>query len=354
MDAFDYPSGDQNTAPQPPFVESPQVDTTPPVGITPPQVLAQEAAAGSRGAAWRLLHWIMENDPRAIVAVSSTTDDRLARNLLEFIALGTWAGKAFVLPEPLRSPLARTHLRTLFLPGSGMDFIRAENVLLSFVHDRRPAVREEAIHILGLLGSVSATPAMIDALHDHSAAVRVQAAKALGRSGNVAAVPALVNALHGADEAMSSQIFSALVHIGSGAVPVLVQESQNNSTWIRWNSFRALSAIGDYRALPTLVSGLSDIDRSVAWMAAKGLLRFGKACIEPMLRMLMTTATSPWVAETSSYVFHELYDRDLNLRPYLEPVVQSMHGVYYQVGTPVAARNSLSQLTQAGLIALPS
>ena len=29
------------------------VDVTPPVGITPPQVLAQEAANGRRGAAWK-------------------------------------------------------------------------------------------------------------------------------------------------------------------------------------------------------------------------------------------------------------------------------------------------------------
>src|SRR5436305_13983271 len=81
-------------------------DLAPPIGITPPQILAQDAAAGKRGAAWRLLVWIMENDPRAIIAVSSLDDDRLAQNLLEFMALGTWAGKPFVVPVPLRSPLA--------------------------------------------------------------------------------------------------------------------------------------------------------------------------------------------------------------------------------------------------------
>src|SRR6266436_10195830 len=96
-------------------------DVAPPIGITPPQILAQDAAAGRRGAAWRLLHWIMENDPRAVVAVSSLDDDRLAQNLLEFIAMGTWAGKPFVIPAPLRSQYTRTRLRTLFLPGAGID-----------------------------------------------------------------------------------------------------------------------------------------------------------------------------------------------------------------------------------------
>src|SRR5437763_15614629 len=123
-------------------------DVAPPIGITPPQILAHDAAQGKRGAAWRLLVWIMENDPRAIIAVSSLDDDRLAQNLLEFIALGTWAGKPFVVPVPLRSPLARTRLRTLFLPESGMDYARAERVLLSHVHDKQPAMRETVAYIL--------------------------------------------------------------------------------------------------------------------------------------------------------------------------------------------------------------
>src|SRR5947208_6482674 len=105
--------------------DQPPADVAPPVGITPPQILAKDAAAGRRGAAWRLLHWIMENDPRAVIAVSSLEDDRLAQNLLEFIALGTWAGKPFVVPAPLRTAHARTRLRTLFLPGAGFDSVRS-------------------------------------------------------------------------------------------------------------------------------------------------------------------------------------------------------------------------------------
>src|SRR3989440_10938686 len=100
-------------------------DVTPPIGVTPPQILAQDAAKGRRGAAWRLLYWIMEDDPRAIVAFSSLDDDRLAQHLLNFIAIGTWADKPFVIPRPLRSPHARTRLRTLFLPGAGLDPIRS-------------------------------------------------------------------------------------------------------------------------------------------------------------------------------------------------------------------------------------
>src|SRR5579863_3168063 len=158
-----------------------QADITPPVGDTPPLVLAREAANGRRGAAWRLLLWIMESDPRAVVAVSSLDDDRLAENLLGFIATGTWAGKSFVVPVLLRSAHARTRLRTLFLPGSGIEYERAERILLAHVRDKQSAMRETVVHLLGIIGSPSATSILIEALSDPVSAVRLQAAKALGR-----------------------------------------------------------------------------------------------------------------------------------------------------------------------------
>jgi hypothetical protein len=57
-----------------------------PIGISPPQILAHDAASGKRGAAWRLLVWIMENDPERLSLSPSLDDDRPAQNLLEFIA----------------------------------------------------------------------------------------------------------------------------------------------------------------------------------------------------------------------------------------------------------------------------
>src|SRR5947209_1516535 len=270
---------------QPSVNVNPSADVAPPVGVTPPQVLAQDAAGGRRGAAWRLLYWIMENDPRAVIAVSSLEDDRLAQHLLEFIALGTWAGKPFVVPIPLRMAHARTRLRTLFLPGPGMDPALAERVLLSMAHDHRPPIREEAVRILGLIGSVTATPTLISALKDTSPGVRMQAAKALGRVGGHDAAVALLAALHTADEQMGSQIVSSLIRTGSEAVPLLIKESASPSAWIRWQTLRALVSICDHRALPVLVHALRDSDHSIAWVAAKGLVRFGKSAVETVLRV---------------------------------------------------------------------
>jgi HEAT repeat protein len=330
--------------------EQPVADVAPPIGITPPQILAQDAASGRRGAAWRLLVWIMENDPRAIIAVSSLDDDRLAQNLLEFIALGTWAGKHFVVPVQLRSALARTRLRTLFLPGAGIDSVRAQRVAMSAAHDKRPAVRENAIYILGLLESPVATPMLIQALNDQVLSVRMQAAKALGRVGDPAAVPALLNALRSADEQFGGQIFSALVKLGRASVPALIDASSSNSTWMRWQAIRALGAIRDRRALPVLVGALSDADHSVAWIGAKGLEQLGRLSLEPVLQLLVKAEMTPWLVETASYVLNSQVRHNPKLKPYLELVLERMHAQGFRVGTSHAAQQALAQLQADGMI----
>jgi HEAT repeat protein len=226
----------------------------------------------------------------------------------------------------------------------------AERALLSMAHDSRPPIREEAVRILGLVGSVTATPTLIVALKDPAASVRVQAAKALGRVGGHDAAAALIAELGTTDEQMSSQIVSSLIRVGSAAVPLLIKEAANPSAWIRWQVMRALVAISDYRSLPVLVQALHDTDHSIAWVAAKGLVHFGKDAVGPVLRLLMMTETSRWLVETASYVLHEAYVHDQKLKLFLEPVIQSMHGVAYQIGTPQAARKALQLLEVAGLL----
>lgn len=354
MASFDTsPRPNNSTAYDTPPLEAPEQaipDVVPPVGITPPQVLAQDAAAGRRGAAWRLMHWIMENDPRAVVAVSSLKDDRLARNLLEFIALGTWAGKPFVVPVPLRSPYARTRLRTLFSPGSGMDPALTEPMLLAALHDNRPAVRETAIQLLGIIGSRAAIPELVTALNDPNPSMRMQAAKALGRVGDSSAVPPLLNALRGADEQLGSQIFASLVRLGHHAVPSLIEASASNSAWMRWHAVRALGEIRDSRALPVLVRALGDPDHSVAWMAAKKVVLFSRRCVAPVLTLLTSAAMTPWLVETASYVLQNQCQHHTSLKPYLEPVIQQMHQSAYRVATTHAAQKALAQLKAESLL----
>lgn len=340
-----YTQNSHNIEQQPiPASMPPVSDITPPMGETPPQVLAEQAAEGHRGAAWRLMIWILKNDPRAMVAVSSLDDDRLARNLLEFIALGTWAGKPFVVPLPLRSPYARTRLRTLFMPDAGMNSERAREVLLAGMRSPNPHMRENAAYILGLIGNRNDVPVLIEALQDVVPAVRLQAAKALGRMRAVEAVPALLSALHSDDELVGAQIFQSLVQIGGPAVPALITECSSISAWTRWHCVRALGEINDARAIPILAQSLNDPDHGVAWMAAKELIQFGKLIVVPTLQVLMSSDTSPWLAETGSYVLHQLYMRYSKLKPYLAPLVQEMQQSSFKIGTAYTAQKTLRKI----------
>ena len=331
----------QQTSQQKPAQNEPP---TPPIGDTPPEVLAREAADGHRGAAWRLMLWILDNDPRAVISVSSLDDDRLAHHLLEFIALGTWSGKPFVVPVPLRSAYARTRLRTLFLPGAAIDASRAKRVVLEALRDPRPQMRETAIYVLSLIGGKEDCATLITALHDPSHLVRYQAVKALGSIGDATAIPALFGALRHADEHLGSQIFLSLTHIGRASVPALIERSASSSAWIRWHCIRTLGELNDSRAVPTLAQALNDPDHGVAWMAAKELVQFGPLAIDPTLHVLMNAETSPWLVETASYVLSTITRYYHELKPYLDPVIRMLHGTAFRVSTPIAARKSLEQL----------
>jgi HEAT repeat protein len=322
-------------------------DGAPYVDVILVQDLAHEAAAGRRGAAWQLLHWIKEKDSRAIATIDALDDDRLARHLLEWIALGTWAGKPLVAPASLRSPVSRMHLHTFFLPREGVDSLRVERMLITALHDDQPALRQTAAKILGLRGKTTAIPSLVEALNDLVYTVQFQAIKALGHIKSPAAIPALLTLLQHADEQLGNQIFSSLAQIGPAAVPALIEMSVNGSVWQRWHSIRALGVTNDIRALPVLVQALTDTNHSVAWIAAKGLIPFGRLSIGPVLRLLMSAEITPWLVETASYVLNN--QRDSRLYPYIEPVIERMHEVSFRVGTMLAAQKALAQLIADGL-----
>lgn len=343
--AHDYQERELEQPPiLPPSPMSSTADISPPMGETPPQELAREAADGHRGAAWRFMIWILKNDPRAVVAVASQKDDRLAQHLLEFVALGTWAGKSFVVPRPLRSPYARTRLRTLFMSDAGMDSERARRILLAGIHADDPRMREHATYILGLVGGHNDVPVLLELLQDPSPNVRLQAVKALGTIGDATAVPYLLTLLHTADEAMSTQIFHSLVQFGVAAIPGVQAASFSKSAGIRWQCMRTLGEIADERAIPTLAGGLNDPDHGVAWMAARGLPQFGKLSVVPALQVMMTQEASPWLIETTSYVFRQVCDRYEKLEPYLEPMIQELHASSFKVATVAVATKTLARL----------
>lgn len=84
----------------------------------------------------------------------------------------------------------------------------------------------------------------------------------------------------------------SLVALGKPAVPSLTQTLQNSGLdHVRWEAVKALGAIGDARAIPSLVKALEDSDPDVAWLAAEALRKFKKVAWPPLLRVLIRSGS---------------------------------------------------------------
>jgi HEAT repeat protein len=193
------------------------------------------------------------------------------------------------------------------IPGSFVGFARHAQSALSLIEapigDRCPAVREQAIRLLGGLGPVgqSAVPRLLEALRDPSAAIRQGAVTALGRIvtngvGTERAVPALVEALKDADSGVRRASAVALTAIDptwdeaelafEKAVPTLVAALASPYQDVRSYAVRHLAELLDFDhnytrrttariAVPALAVALADRDPAIREKAAAALGQIG-------------------------------------------------------------------------------
>ena len=80
----------------------------------------------------------------------------------------------------------------------------------------------------------------------------------------------------------------SLVTLGKPAVLSLTRALKNSKlNHLRWEAAKTLGAIGDTKAIPSLVQALEDSDMDVTWLAAEGLRKFKKAAWSKLLRALI-------------------------------------------------------------------
>jgi HEAT repeat protein len=94
----------------------------------------------------------------------------------------------------------------------------------------------------------------------------------------------------------------SLVALGKPAVSGLAQALQASPLdQVRWEAAKALGAIGDARAIPSLVKALEDSDTDVAWLAAEALSEFKKAAWPSLLRALMKAGTDSFILRQGAH-----------------------------------------------------
>ena len=119
--------------------------------------------------------------------------------------------------------------------------------LVEAIEDPDDTVRWEAVKALGKLGSGAkdAVPALAAALYDEDEIFRRHAASALAAMGPdaAAAVPALIRAFRHGREEEPMVVVEALVRIGRGAVPALVEALKDENPRIRGKAAETLTRI---------------------------------------------------------------------------------------------------------------
>ena len=116
---------------------------------------------------------------------------------------------------------------------------------------------------------------LIAALADSTGEVRQCALLALCLHPDANAIPALIRLLADPEPVSAELASSALAAIGSQAVPALIESLENGAHKVRLEALRALSAIRDPRAIPTLIAALEEDSLAMQFWAEAGLERLG-------------------------------------------------------------------------------
>lgn len=119
------------------------------------------------------------------------------------------------------------------------------------------------------------TTLLLQALNDQASEVRQCAALGLRQQPDAEAITQLINTLSDPDRLLARLAGDALIATGEEAVPALIEVMQNGSQIARLEAVRALSEIGDSRAIPSLFNALDEDSVVLEHWAGEGLQKMG-------------------------------------------------------------------------------
>ncbi len=157
-------------------------------------------------------------------------------------------------------------------------------------------------------------------------------------------IKSLVNLLTSKDDKVRRKARKSLVEIGKPAVSSLTEVLQNSKVYkARWEAAKALGAIGDASAIPSLVKALEDTESDVVWLAAEALKKFRKAAWPELLHALNKSgAESVTLRHAAHHVFRNQREKGFN--DLLEALRKSLESGAVLESTPMAASNLLEKM----------
>ena len=139
----------------------------------------------------------------------------------------------------------------------------------------------------------------------------------------------------------------ALVAVGSPATAALIKALQDHDWRVRWGATKALGEIHDPAVPPALVRRLEDERPGIRWLAAEGLMAYGREGLAALLQVLVHHSDVLWLREGAHHVIHNLAERDENLHDLLRPVLVAIDDIEPAIEIPPVAQAALNTLTKA-------
>ena len=162
--------------------------------------------------------------------------------------------------------------------------------LAQMLTDSDAAIRHQATHVLGKIGSQNTVPHLIMALGDVDSTVQMKAAFSLGQTNDHRAIPALVQILGHHNDTLQLMINTALERFGSAAIELLAQALQHPRWQARKQAAEVLDLIGDPKAINALAQALNDENNEVRFAAISALYNIGGARTFGIMRSALNDA----------------------------------------------------------------
>ena len=154
----------------------------------------------------------------------------------------------------------------------------------------------------------------------------------------------LMNLLANKNAETRMKVMKSLVALGKPAVSSLTGALRNSKLeHVRWEAAKTLGAIGDIRAIPSLVKALEDNNSDVTWLVAEALRKFKKRAWPPLLRALMKSEQDSVLLRTGAH--HVLRNQnDDGFNDLLSTLRTALESSTASESTPFAASNILKRM----------
>ena len=157
-------------------------------------------------------------------------------------------------------------------------------------------------------------------------------------------IDSLVNMLANTDSGVRRKARKSLVALGIPAVSALSKALLDSGVYkVRWEAAKALGAIGDAKAIPSLVTALEDQESDVAWLAAKALEKFRKTAWPELLNALINRGSDSVLLRHGAH--HVLRNqRVAGFNDLLEALRKSLESDSVHESITLAAYNMLNKM----------